>query len=403
MSLIKSSQKDFSTIWFDVSLFSELAWLDYCGTIGWDRHITGRLKRMKLMNPNSLVVSDATMDRLKYLDNMRTGAIVMVVVIHSMGYCGELDPTHREVLRFIVQTIAVPVFFLVDGYLAIQIYRNGKTFIYKTYVGKCFRRLMVPWIIFTIIYTGIRYFFEYVGFLHDQLLVGLSMKQLVGAMYSSVVAQQLYFLFSLFLVRLSLPVLLQAIRYGRAILFLLFCLYLYFYRDVYGILAPFLRVEHGVDPVLNALWGAQFYLLGVLLKLYEDFLRSLFMWIIPVTIIVIGLFKIVFISDLSKHIIQYCYLLGYFSLFYVLKQSAMDFTSIGKNTMGIYLLHVPILMKIISLIVVRFISNSLISLFLISLLCFTISYQMTAFINRIPYGSNLFGLRRYHTGVDKNR
>lgn len=346
------------------------------------------------MNPNLIAVSDVKTDRLIHLDNMRAGAIVMVVIIHSMGYCGELDPTHREVLSFIVRTIAVPVFFLVDGYLAIQKYCNGKTFIYKTYVGKSFLRLMVPWIIFTIIYTAIRYFLEYVGFFQEKLLVGLSMQQLVGAMYSSVVSQHLYFLFSLFLVRLSLPVLLLAIRYGRGVLLLLFCLYLYFYRDVFWILAPFLRVEHGVDPVLNALWGAQFYLFGGVLKLYEDFLRSLFIWIIPVTIIVLALFKIVFISYSNLHIIQYCYLLGYFSLFYVLKQSAIDFTAIGKNTMGIYLLHVPILMKIISLIVVRFISNGLIALFLISLSCFVISYQMTVIINRVSYGKILFGLRR---------
>ena len=345
------------------------------------------------MNPNSLAVSDVTRDRLHYLDNMRAGAIVMVVVTHSMGYCGELDPTHREILNFIFHTIAVPVFFLVDGYLAAQIYHNGTTFMYKTYVRNSFLRLMVPWIIFTIIYAAFRYFFEYIGFLHDRLIVGLPVQQVAEAMYNSAFAPQLYFLLSLFLIRLSLPVLLQALRYNRGILSLVFCLYLYFYRDVLGILAPFLSVEHGLDPILHALWGTQFYLLGILLKLYEDFLRPMFMWIIPIAIIVIILFKIVIIFDLSKNIIQYCYLLGYFSLLYVLKQSAIDFTAIGKNTMGVYLLHAPILLKIISLIVVRFISNSLTSLFLISLLCFATSYQMTAFINRIPYGRTLFGLK----------
>ncbi len=56
--------------------------------------------------------------RLVYLDNMKAGAIIMVVILHSMGYCGGLSLSQRGVCTFLFHTIAVPVFFLVDGYLA---------------------------------------------------------------------------------------------------------------------------------------------------------------------------------------------------------------------------------------------------------------------------------------------
>ena len=96
--------------------------------------------------------------------------------------------------------------------------------------------------------------------------------------------------------------------------------------------------------------------------------------------------------DLGKYLIQYSYLLGFFAAFFVLREK-LDFSSVGKNTMGIYLLHMPVIMKITSLVAMRLTSNGLLSLFLIFLSCFTISWQMTNLINRIPHGKILFGMR----------
>jgi len=344
-----------------------------------------------MLNYNCEVLHNSTKPRLSYLDNMRVGAIVMVVITHSMGYCGELNPFHRDVIVFLVHTIAVPVFFVVDGYLAVQLYSNRKQFVYADFVSKSCLRLMVPWIIFTVLYAVARFFFEYVSFLHDRLIVGHSVKQILWAMYGSVYAPQMYFLFSLFLVRLSLPLVLYVIQRGRSILFVSFCLYLFAYKDIVGVLAPFLRIESGQEPIIHAIWGGQFYLFGALLNLYKASLRSLSRWIIPLSLILILLFKTVIPLD-QGNIVQYCYLVGFFSAFFVLNQNKIYFPEVGRNTMGIYLVHAPILLKIISLIVIPFSTNGLVSLFLISLLCLIISYQVTRMINRIPYGKIVFGL-----------
>ena len=329
--------------------------------------------------------------RMTYLDNMRAGAIIMVVVIHSMGYCGELTTGHREIIDFLVHTIAVPVFFLVDGYLAINSYLNGKQVVYAEVVKRSFRRLMVPWIIFTVVYTVSRFVFEHVGVLHDHLLIGHSLKQVLWAMYGSVYAPQMYFLFSLFLIRLHLPLLFHVVHKGRISFVIFFCVYLFFCQDIGRMLAPYLHVEGGQEPILHAIWGGQFYLCGVLLRLIERDFDSFFRWLFPVTLMVLLLYKNVIIFDQGQHMVQYAYLLGYFSFFYVLKAHSLDFSKVGKNTMGIYLIHAPVVLKVVSLVVRPFIANGLLSLFVIVLFCFLISYQITILINSIPRGRMLFG------------
>ena len=58
-----------------------------------------------------------TPERISFLDSLRAVAIVMIVGIHTLGYCVSLPPDQKEILSFIVSEVSVPVFFLVDGYL----------------------------------------------------------------------------------------------------------------------------------------------------------------------------------------------------------------------------------------------------------------------------------------------
>lgn len=321
---------------------------------------------------------------------MRAGGIVMVVIIHSMGYCGELYPFHREVIKFLVHTIAVPLFFLVDGYLMVHLYSSKKKFFYDKYLNKNFFRLMVPWIIFTVLYTFIRYLFECGGFLNERLIVGHSIPHIARSMYGSVYAQQMYFLFSLFIVRISIPFLFQVIKLGRFNILIIFCIYLVSYKNVGEVLAPFLRIEGGQDPILHALWGGQFFLFGALLSLYETHLKNIYFWIILISIIIILLLKTLFVFDFGRYIIQYSYLIAYYCAFFILGDK-IDFTKVGKNTMGIYLLHVPVLIKVTSIVVNGIVYSGLLSLFLVSSICLIISYNMTKFIGLIPHGKILFG------------
>ena len=243
--------------------------------------------------------------RLIYLDNMRAGAILMVVIIHSMGYCGELSLNQRTIIAFFVHKIAVPVFFFVDGYLSANFPFKKKPLLYSDFIKKSFRRLMVPWFIFTILYTLARWVFEYVGFLQENLIVGQTAKSVIWHMYGSVYAPQMYFLFSLFLIRLNLPLIYQIMKPGRIFFLFFFCIYMVFYKDIGGILSPILRIEGGQEPILHALWGGQFYLFGAVLKMYEKDINSILQWIIPLSLIMILLFQNVIIFDQSKYIGNY--------------------------------------------------------------------------------------------------
>jgi peptidoglycan/LPS O-acetylase OafA/YrhL len=55
-------------------------------------------------------------DRIAFLDDLRLIGIVMVVGVHALGRAN-LDQPIEEWFRFVVTTIAVPIFFLVDGFL----------------------------------------------------------------------------------------------------------------------------------------------------------------------------------------------------------------------------------------------------------------------------------------------
>lgn len=50
-------------------------------------------------------------ERLAFLDSLRAIAIIMVVGVHTLGYCVKLPQNLQEIVSFIVHTVGVPVFF----------------------------------------------------------------------------------------------------------------------------------------------------------------------------------------------------------------------------------------------------------------------------------------------------
>src|SRR5512133_3209269 len=150
-------------------------------------------------------------ERLYFLDSLRAIAIVMVVGVHSMGYNSPLEPNQQQIILFIVHTVAVPIFFLVDGYLLTRSIIESKRYSYKSYIESSFLRLVVPWVIFTVIYTMLRYVFELSGFFAEHVIVGHSFQEVLINAYGSVNAGQMYFLLSLFLIRVIAPFMVKQI------------------------------------------------------------------------------------------------------------------------------------------------------------------------------------------------
>ena len=325
---------------------------------------------------------------------MRAIAIIMVVGIHSLSYCLPLPITQNKVISFIVQPIPVPLFFLVDGYLFALSISFSKEYNYLKHIQKSIIRLLVPWLIFTLLYLIARYYFELNGYLTDKLIVGRPIKEIIISAYGSVYFAQMYFLISLFLVRLLNPIFKNIIfiKHYAILLILFFCIVMA-YNFSAKIIDPLLKIKGGEEPITHALWGVQFYILGIILfktsavvkleKLFFPFLLSF-------------ITAMVFHNELlplysGRILIQYLYLLSFFFLFAHIGDKLPILDIIGKNTMGIYLVQAPFIINIVSLATNKIILLPLLNYLVISSGTFILSIFVVIAIKKLPYGPVLFG------------
>ncbi len=333
-----------------------------------------------------------TSERLAFLDNLRAIAIIMVVAVHTLAYCFELPQDHRKIIRFIVQ-IAVPIFFLVDGYLFARSAMYLKSYSYPKYVSSSFFRLVVPWVVFTLTYTLTRYAFELIGFFEKNIILGHSWQEILTSAYGSVYANHMYFLLSLFLIRLCSPIF-KRLFFNRnylVVLLLFFC-YSAAYRSIMPSAFSYLEIPGGEEPVLHALWGSQFYLVGMVLFITSEIfdLNKLFMPILLLLILVL-LTQRKFPSGGLKYLVHYLYLLATFLFFAFLQREVPAFKWIGRNTMGIYLIHAPIVLKGVSLVLNTLVSHPMVSFVSVFLGTLVLSVLIVMIINYMPYGPFFFG------------
>src|SRR5215467_5890109 len=134
--------------------------------------------------------------RIMFLDALRGIAIIMVVGIHATAYSGLDTETKNFVLSFF--QMSVSAFFLADGYLLFFRGAFEKKFDYLQYLQKSAKRLLIPWLVFTIVYLVLRGVFEYLGYLPRVVVVGHDIPEIVKGVYLSSVSSQMYFLLSLF-------------------------------------------------------------------------------------------------------------------------------------------------------------------------------------------------------------
>lgn len=333
-----------------------------------------------------------TTERISCLDSLRAIAIIMVVGVHTLGYCVELPQYQGEVISFIVHTISVPVFFLVDGYLFTRSVVYSKSYRYFEYVRKSMFRLLVPWVIFTLTYTLARYAFELTGFLEEKLIVGASWQEVAISAYGSVYAPQMYFLVSLFLIRLCSPVIEQLfIRKNYFITLSLFVCYYAAYKSIIPSISKYLAIAGGQEPALHALWGFQFYLMGIVVFKTSEILDIKRLFIPFLLSFVFALFSKGNLGSYGLNLVQYLYLLTIFIFMTFFRNGFPLLNVIGRNTMGIYLIHAPIVLKGVSLVLNKYALNPMLSYVSVLFATFILSFCIVAAINYVPYSSILFG------------
>ncbi len=331
-------------------------------------------------------------NRLGFLDDMRAIAIIMIVGVHVLAYCVELPQHQKEIISFIVHSISVPIFFLVDGYLFSRSTTYKKSYNYIKYIRKSFFRLLIPWIIFTLLYALSRYVFELTGFLEEKIIVGASFQDVFISAYGSVYAPQLYFLFSLFLIRLCTPIIKKVTDVeSNFTLLLIFLLYFIAYKLLIPFVSPYLEIAGGQEPILHALWGFQFYLLGVVLFKISGSLNLKKLFVPFLLFFIFALYLQGSIGGYGAGLVQYLYLVVFVLFFMFFYNGWLPLNFLGKNTMGIYLLHAPIVLKAVSLVLNKYIHTPIISYFSILVVTLLITIFIVRAVKLVPYGSLLFG------------
>ena len=279
--------------------------------------------------------------RIAFLDGFRGYAIVMVVATHAMAYAN-LEPSIISVISFWVQAVAVPPFFLADGFLFVQGFQKNPRVLYAAYCIRSARRLLIPWICFSSLYLVLRAGFEFVGHPPITFVLGHNLGEILEAVYYSSISAQLYFLPALFIIRL--------LSFATRYLIVLPSAGLIFFWFAYVCLWQAMPIgdesSDRIDPVINAMWGTQFYLLGMVLSVHKARVGQSPFYYAAVCLICLLVVKIS--APAWVVLAQYAYLCCLFFLFLGLADKAYPFTMLGGLTMGIYLIHAPIILKFVS-------------------------------------------------------
>jgi len=326
-------------------------------------------------------------NRLSFLDSLRGISIIMIVAGHALYYAKDLSPAATENIRYLF-LMGLPTFYFVDGFLLARGMLSDGCYDYLSTIKKSAFRLLIPWLVFSVLYALSRAYFESKGLGYkEKLIVGHPWPYIIQQVYSAACAQQMYFLLSLFLCRLCAPIVGTLFVRPRLLTSaLLWSCYFGFIRWVMPLINPFTHLAERQNPVENAVWGMQFFLLGVVVyRLSEtvDFRKLL----VPG----IGLILMsVFIKD--RIFFQYGSLLTVFLLFMFFKNGFTALNFVGRSTMGIYLIHSPFALKAVSLITSRYITDPLPAYLVLVSATTALTVLFVSIINRLPYGPLLFGV-----------
>jgi fucose 4-O-acetylase-like acetyltransferase len=336
-------------------------------------------------------------DRILFLDSLRAIGIIMVVGVHTLAYCMALPPTLYATIQFIVQAVAVRIFYFVDGYLFARKITESPSFNYPHFIRNSVLRLLIPWAIFSAIYIFARYVFETIGFFKENLVLGCPWWKIVLSAYGDLYAGQLFFLLSLFLIRVCSP-LLKKLAATRSFPLVMMVFFGYFVvnKPLISFLTPFLQIPGGQQPIVLAVAGMQFYLFGIVLFKASKIV-DVKKFFVPSVLLFVFSFFIPESVSFRYQLIQHLYLLSLFIFFTFFHNGVPILNDIGKNTMGIYLIHQPIVVKGVSLIMNKFILDPLSSYLSILVVDFVITYGLVRLINRVPYANFLFGIPYRHT------
>lgn len=324
--------------------------------------------------------------RMTFLDAIKATGIVMVVAVHVLSRV-QLAPAMQEGLLFLVGTVAVPLFLVSDGFLFAHQWAGKNNFLYGAYIRKSVRRLLLPWAAFSMLYLLIRFAIERKGLVQETIILGKGLSGLATVFYYSELSHHMYFLLSLFLIRLGTVAVKPMLRYSGGVWLGLTLSYIALYVSS----NPKRWFSPGADPVLLALWGMQFYLLGVVLRKWHEQIKPTAGWIglIGLGLTTIGWFVL---SPSGSFLVQLVYLVGIYGvLLQVTAATSWKFT-MGSDTMGMYLLHAPYVVWIVVAVLSSLVSTNHLGVVVVaSLSTAAISWGISRVLGKYSFGRLLLG------------
>jgi surface polysaccharide O-acyltransferase-like enzyme len=327
--------------------------------------------------------------RLAHLDSLRALAICLVVAIHARGYV-HLGDDAEGIIGPAVLLIGVPVFFLCDGFLFVHGRLLTSQFDYGSYLLASARRLLVPWVIFSALYLGARIAFESIGVLSERAALGRAALPLLLGVYGSKFAPQMYFLLSLFLIRMLANLFRYLATAPVFVVWMIFAVYaVVFHAGFQRWLTELLTMD--LDPVRHAFWGLQFYFLGALLARHQAFIDRMPLAFAAAAAVALGLTLALGGLQSARVLVQYAYLLAAYLFFLAATSPSSTFSRFGRDSMGIYLLHAPVLLNGISIVIGALFAQPLLAYLVLVGGTTSAAYALTRVIRLIPHGPLIFG------------
>ena len=338
-------------------------------------------------------------ETILWIDLIRVVAIFLVVMIHVSGQVttrwAEI-PADKWFIGNIyggVARVAVPLFFMISGYLLLP-----RTESLRAFYTKRMTRILIPFVVWSLIYLG-WYCWNHATVCTPSFVGDLLFVQ--GTYY------HLWFLYSLVSIYLILPILRLMIKPGtdQSILWYLIGLWLIF-QPASLITNKFWNFNVKIAPPLATGFVCYFilgYLLGEIKLSRLKMILAALLWAIGTLITIIGTY---FFTQYSDQFDSFFYNFASFSVIlasgasflllrwiserkYLISPGTQALTrTLATSAFGIYLIHILVIEALSSWIpwvhINSLIGNAIWSIPLVSILVFSLSFLIVHILQRIP-------------------
>ena len=290
---------------------------------------------------------------LPFLDALRGLLIVFVVAIHAGSYAQLPAGWQLELTMFVVATATVKTFFLVDGFLFARSLEKSIQPGAWSRLRASSMRLLLPWLLFSSAYLLLRVYGSRLGALPLASMPEgrWSWSAAWSALWYSETSAQMYFLVSLFAVRcvaICGIALLQ--RCSAAVLALLALALALAFRVAVEPRVLAANPRSVMDPLLLAFGGSAFFVAGM--AMWRARCQA-YRWRLPLAgaLLLAAIAATRIDTAWARTIQEFGYGAALFLAFAALAGAPAWLAAIGRRTMGIYLLHLPIIMHAVAMLV----------------------------------------------------